>query len=77
MRRLSSNHLGDDGTGAICKALSESKVSKLQELDLYNNFIGSTGAEALGSLLLVHASLTTVWTPAQESSPYLILLFVC
>ena len=60
MYRLGSNRLGDDGTITICKALSESKVSKLQELDLYNNGIGSTGAEALGSMLLVHASLTAL-----------------
>ena len=59
MHRLGSNRLGDDGTIAICKALSESKFSKLQELDFDNNDIGSTGVEALGSMLLVHASELT------------------
>ena len=60
MHRLRDNRLLDDGTSAICKALSESKVSKLQELDLYNNGIGSTGAEALSSMLLVHTDLTKI-----------------
>ena len=58
MHRLGVNRLGDDGTGAICKALSESKVSKLQELDLTNNCIGLPGTKAIGDMLLVHASLT-------------------
>ena len=52
--------MGDDGTITICKALSESKVSKLQELDLRGNRIGSTGGEALGSMLLVHGQLTKI-----------------
>ena len=44
----------------ICKALSESKVSKLQELDLSYNGIGPPGGEALGNMLLVRASLTAL-----------------
>ena len=58
MRRLSSNRLGDDGTGAICKALSKSKVSKLQELDLQDNGVGQSGAKAIGDMILVQAELT-------------------
>eukprot|EP00325_Prymnesiales_sp_UTEX-LB-985_P030398 CAMPEP_0174716076 /NCGR_PEP_ID=MMETSP1094-20130205/22776_1 /TAXON_ID=156173 /ORGANISM="Chrysochromulina brevifilum, Strain UTEX LB 985" /LENGTH=86 /DNA_ID=CAMNT_0015915753 /DNA_START=90 /DNA_END=347 /DNA_ORIENTATION=+ len=54
---LRYNRLGDEGTITICKALSESKVSKLQELDLRGNDIGPRGGKALGSMLLVHAEL--------------------
>ena len=39
---------------------SESKVSKLQELDLHANIIGPPGGEALGNMLLVHAELTAL-----------------
>ena len=60
MHRLRSNDLGDEGTITICKALSESKVNKLQELDLSKNNIGSTGGEALGGMLLVHGSMTSL-----------------
>ena len=60
MHRLRSNSLGDDGTITICKALSESKVSQLQELDLFKNDIGPPGAEALGNMLLVRTSLTSI-----------------
>ena len=58
--RLPRNRLGDDGTITICKALSESKVSKLQELDLSLNDIGPPGGEALGNMLLVRTSLTSI-----------------
>ena len=50
--------MGDAGTIAVSNALSECKVSKLQELDLSGNGIGPPGGEALGNMLLVHASLT-------------------
>ena len=60
MRRLRSNSLGDDGTITICKALSESKVSKLQELDLSENGIGLRGTKAIRDMLLVHGSLTAL-----------------
>ena len=58
MHRLASNQLGDEGTISICKALSESKVSKLQELDITRNRIGPPGGKALGDMLLVRAELT-------------------
>ena len=67
--RLRLNRLGDEGTITICKALSESKASKLQELDLADNRIGVPGAKALAALLAVHASLTSVWSPATNSCP--------
>ena len=50
--------MGDAGTIAVSNALSECKVSKLQELDLSGNGIGPPGGEALGNMLLVHTSLT-------------------
>ena len=60
MHRLRDNFLGDDGTITICKALSESQVSNLCELDLFLNGIGSPGAKALGDMLLVHTSVTNL-----------------
>ena len=60
MHRLTSNRLGDDGSITICKALSESKVSKLRELDLSFNRIGFPGAKSLGDMLLVHTSVTNL-----------------
>ena len=57
---MRDNSLGDDGTIAICKALSESKVSTLQELDLSLNGICPNSTEALCDMLLVHASLTNL-----------------
>jgi len=57
---LNGNSLGDDGTITICKALSESKVSKLQELDLSLNHVSPPGGEALGNMLLVRAELTSL-----------------
>ena len=68
MRRLRYNRLGDEGTITICKALSESKVSKLQELDLRGNRIGPRGGEALSSMLLVHGSLTKLRCVCPKSN---------
>jgi len=61
--------LQDEGTITICNALSESKASKLKELDLSSNIIKVPGANALAALLVRATELTTVWTPAHE--PYL------
>ena len=58
----------DEGTIIICSALSKSKASKLQELDLGHNDITFEGAESVAAYLAVTASLTTVWTPAHEPS---------
>lgn len=60
MHRLRGNILGDDGTVIICKALCESKNSKLQDLDLAFNDVGFPGAEALAALLAVHGELTAL-----------------
>ena len=57
---MGDNRLGDEGTITICKALSESKVSKLKELDLSGNSIGPPSTKALGDMLLVHGELTKV-----------------
>ena len=58
--RLGYNELGDDGAVALGKALSESKVSKLEELDLNRNKIGVDGAKALAAFCAVSASLTNL-----------------
>ena len=60
VHRLGVNGLGDEGTITICKALSESKVSKLQELELNMNGVGPLGGEALANMLLVHTALTSL-----------------
>ena len=43
----------------LCGALRESKVSKVQELDLQSNDIGVAGATAIARLCAVRASLTS------------------
>jgi Ran GTPase-activating protein (RanGAP) involved in mRNA processing and transport len=57
---IRSNHLGDEGMGAIAIALKDSTVSKLASLDVCNNKIGPKGAEALAAWLAVCASITEV-----------------
>ena len=51
---------------ALGNALKESKVSKLQELDLYNNGIGPDGAKAIAAFCAVSASLTQVLAFCQH-----------
>jgi hypothetical protein len=51
--------LRDEGTVVLCGALRESKVSKVQELDLQSNDIGVAGATAIARLCAVRASLTS------------------
>ena len=58
--RLGGNELGDDGAVALGKALSKSKVSKLEELDLEYNQIGVDGAKALAAFCAVSGSLTKI-----------------
>ena len=70
--RLSGNRLQDEGTIAVCDALRESKVSKIQELDLSVNGIGPTGAESVAAYVAVSGSLTLVWT-LQPMNPHLSL----
>ena len=44
----------------ICNALSQSKASKLQELDLQGNHITIKGAESVAAYLAVTAELTKI-----------------
>ena len=57
MHSLGRNSLEDEGTIAVCNALEQSKVSKLEELLIYDNGIGADGAKAVGSFCAV-SSLT-------------------
>ena len=57
---VGGNGLGDEGTTILCDALRESTVSKVEELNLYNNKIGPNGAKAIAALCVVAASLTSV-----------------
>ena len=68
MHRLYNNNLRDDGTIAICKALSESKVSKLLELGLGGNGITKKGAKSVAAYLAVTASLTKLGCACPKSS---------
>ena len=58
--RLSGNRLQDKGTIAVCDALRESKVSKIQELDLSVNDIRPTGAESVAAYVAVTSGLTKI-----------------
>ena len=58
--RLAGNQLKDEGTIVICNALSQSKASKLQELDLQGNHITIKGAESVAAYLAVTAELTKI-----------------
>ena len=55
-----NNLLKDEGTITICNALSESKVSKLEELDLSDNGFGLPSAESIAAMLAVRSGLTSV-----------------
>ena len=55
---VSYNSLGDEGTTILCDALRESKVTKVQELDLSNSSIGLEGAKAVAAMTAVLASMT-------------------
>ena len=54
------NGLRDQGATAICNALRESKVTRVQELGLESNSIGPDGAKAIAALCSVTASITSV-----------------
>ena len=60
LHRLGSNQLADEGTIALCNALKGSKVSKLEELDLWDNGITEAGAASVAAYLAVTASLTNL-----------------
>jgi hypothetical protein len=55
------NGLGDEGTTVLCDALRESKVTKVQELDLEYNDIGPDGAKAVAAMAAVVASLMKIF----------------
>ena len=52
------NRLGNEGATVLCDALRQSKVTKVQELDLSDNRIGPEGAKAVAAMAAVVASLT-------------------
>ena len=72
--RLRRNSLKDEGTITLCDALRESKVSKLQELDLSANAIRPLGAKSVAAYVAVNGSLTTVWTSAYNPMPLHLLI---
>ena len=47
---IGDNMLGDEGVTMLCDAIRESKVSKVQELDLNYNRIGYDGVKAIAAL---------------------------
>ena len=57
---VGENYLGDKGATVLCDALRESKVTKVQELDLGDNEIGPAGAKAVAAMAAVVASVTSV-----------------
>ena len=57
---VGTNSLGDEGATVLCDALRESTVTKVEELDLSWNGIGSNGAKAIATLCSVRGSLTSV-----------------
>ena len=57
---VGGNKLGDAGATILCDALRESKVTKVQELDLSKNNINLDGAKAVVAMAAVVASLTSV-----------------
>ena len=57
---MGANSLRDEGAIAVCNALKESKVSKLEELFISNNDIGADGAKAIAAYCAVSASMTAL-----------------
>ena len=55
---VGNNQLGDEGTTVLCDALRKSKVTGVQELELYRNGIGPGGANAVVAMVAVVASMT-------------------
>ena len=64
---VGGNKLGDAGATILCDALRESKVTKVQELDLSENDIGLDGAKAVAAMAAVVASLT--WLDVSLNYP--------
>ena len=57
---MGRNELKDEGVKMVCDALRDSKVSKLEELDLQRNGITVTGAASVAAYLAVTAELTSL-----------------
>ena len=57
---VGGNDLGDAGATILCDALRESKVTKVQELDLSENDISLDGAKAVAAMAAVVASVTSL-----------------
>jgi len=64
---LSANFLGDRGVIALCDALKNSKVTKLQQLEVADNGIGDIGAEALVQMVANVTSLNFLDVDAQTN----------
>ena len=60
LHSLGGNQLKDEGVTIVCDALRNSKVSKLNELELWSNSITITGAKSVAAYLAVTASLTAL-----------------
>ena len=54
------NKLGDEGATILCNALRQSKVAKVQELDLSNNHISPQGGKAVAAMAAVVGSMAEV-----------------
>ena len=61
------NGLGDEGATILCYALRESKVTKVQELDLRWNNIGPVGGKAVAAMAAVVACSDAFRRPIQLS----------
>ena len=57
---VSMNRLGDMGATILCNALRESKVTKVQELELCFNRISPQGAKAVAAMAAVVGSITSL-----------------
>ena len=66
---VGGNKLGDEGAIVLCDALHESKVTKVQELDMGHNEIGPAGAKAVASTAAAVASVTSVDLSDNEIGP--------
>ncbi|KAL1514889.1 hypothetical protein AB1Y20_003971 [Prymnesium parvum] len=66
--QLSANPLGDEGCGALARAVGEGGMSALEEIDACHCQIGDGGAAALGGALRrgVLLQLSSVWLEANH-----------
>ena len=58
LHSLGGNQLKDEGVTMVCDALRDSKVSKLNDLELWSNGITVTGAKSVAAYLAVTGHLT-------------------